>query len=228
MFGFLFNSPAFQLIAQADFMIKVVLLILFSLSVFCLWVALCKFWALWQEKKAMQTMQKKLKMVKTFDDLLNLGKEYRYSVAGKFLIKALTELKDIIQKDESGKDVLTSQGIEHLQLMLDQTLDHVLAEQEQYLPVLSTSAAVAPLMGLFGTVWGLVHAFVNISHQKSADISVVAPGIAEALTTTLAGLIVAIPALVFSHYFSNEIRKLEQKLWLVSDRFFSVVKNAFL
>ena len=72
--------------------------------------------------------------------------------------------------------------------------------------MLSVSAAVSPLLGLFGTVWGLVHAFVRIGELQTADIATVAPGIAEALITTLAGLMVAIPALVMYHYVANKIR----------------------
>ena len=101
-------------------------------------------------------------------------------------------------------------------------------ENESYLPILGTSAAVSPLVGLFGTVWGLIHSFVNISQEKSADISVVAPGIAEALTTTLAGLMVAIPAMIAFHYFSNELRKQEQQLDHLADKYLSIIKKTFL
>ena len=78
--------------------------------------------------------------------------------------------------------------------------------EESYLPFLFTSASVSPLLGLFGTVWGLVHAFIRISEKQSADITTVAPGIAEALITTLAGLLVAVPALVMYHYLIAQIR----------------------
>jgi len=101
-------------------------------------------------------------------------------------------------------------------------------EGEKYLPILGTSAAVAPLVGLFGTIWGLCHAFVRISQLKTADIAVVAPGIAEALLTTLAGLVVAIPAMIFFHYFSNKLRKLEGHIIIVSDSFFDSVRRIFI
>jgi biopolymer transport protein TolQ len=174
----------------------------------------------------MMALQKKLKKAKSLEDLIVLGKEYRDYSAGKFLINSLSELKDLLSLNNN--DSLSREEIQHLQLMLDQNLDKVLSEQEEYLPVLGTSAAVSPLIGLFGTVWGLIHAFVSISQQRSADLAVLAPGIAEALTTTLAGLIVAIPSLIFFYYFTNELRKIEQKLWVVSDRFLMVVKNTFI
>ena len=236
MFNFIFTAPAWQLIAQADIMTKFVLFALFLLSIFCFWVVLSKFLVLHKEKKMLRLLLVEIKRARTFDDLLALSKKYQESSAGRFLIRALAELKELLHaqkgiagaQKEGEKVFLSIQDVEHLQLLVDQSLDHILVQEEQYLPVLGTSAAVAPLIGLFGTVWGLVHAFVSISQQRSADISVVAPGIAEALTTTLAGLVVAIPALIFFHYFSNELRKLELQLLRISDRFLNIVKQTFV
>jgi biopolymer transport protein TolQ len=94
----------------------------------------------------------------------------------------------------------------------------MLLHNEEYLAVLSSSAAVAPLLGLFGTVWGLIHAFIRISETQVADIATIAPGIAEALITTLAGLLVAIPALVMFNYLHTKTRALEQQLITLADR----------
>jgi len=225
MFDFFFKAPAWTLVVQADIMTKLVLFFLFTLSVFCLWIVICKFLALRKQRRAMSFLRAEISRVSSFDDLLEMSKRFRESpyaetAGGRFLVASLRELKKMLSVDGE-----KSPNFEHLQILLDQSLDHVLAEEEEYLPVLGTSAAVAPLIGLFGTVWGLVHAFVSISQSKSADISVVAPGIAEALITTLGGLAVAIPALIFFHYFSNEMRKLELQLTNVSDRFLVVVKK---
>ena len=76
----------------------------------------------------------------------------------------------------------------------------MILHDEAYVPILSSCAAVAPLLGLFGTVWGLIHAFLQISQTQVADLATVAPGISEALITTLAGLMVAIPALIMYNY----------------------------
>lgn len=230
MFHFLAKAPAWQLVLQADTMTKFVLFALFLLSVFCVWIVLSKFLQLHRQKKTIRQVQVEMKGARSFDELVALSKKYRDSAAGRFLARVLTELKELlhVQQAQQEKPSFSMQDVEHLQLLVDQSLDVVLSEEEQYLPVLGTSAAVAPLIGLFGTVWGLVHAFVDISQQRSADISVVAPGIAEALTTTLAGLIVAIPALIFFHYFSNELRKLELQLLGISDRFLNIIKQTFV
>ncbi len=87
-----------------------------------------------------------------------------------------------------------------------------LARFEQRLPLLATAGSVCPFLGLFGTVWGVMTAFLDISTQGSTNIVVVAPGIAEALITTIAGLAVAIPAMVAYNFFVQRSRVLGLEL----------------
>lgn len=87
-----------------------------------------------------------------------------------------------------------------------------LARFEKRLPVLATAGSVCPFLGLFGTVWGVMTAFLDISTKGSTNIVVVAPGIAEALITTIAGLAVAIPAMVAYNYFVQRSRELGLEL----------------
>ncbi len=223
------------LIAQSDWMSKAILLVLFFLSVVCGTICIYKFFYLRYQRKQLAMLIKRLKSVRSLNDLFILSKEFSSSVGGRFILQNLTNLKEVVQQHSSFKQGggenlnlhtnLDERDLEYLELILGQSLEQFLIDEERYLPILGTSAAVSPLIGLFGTVWGLIHAFVNISQQKSADIAVVAPGIAEALMTTLAGLLVAIPALVFFHYFSNKIRKIEQQLITVSDTFFAITRK---
>ena len=71
--------------------------------------------------------------------------------------------------------------------------------------LISTTVTIAPFLGLLGTVWGIMNAFWNMSAMRSANLTVVAPGIAEALITTIAGLGAAIPAVVFYNMFVRKI-----------------------
>lgn len=77
---------------------------------------------------------------------------------------------------------------------------------------LATTAAAAPFIGLFGTVWGIMVAFNNIGATGSTSITAVAPGIAEALVNTAAGLAAAIPALVGFNYFGARLRRLRGEM----------------
>ncbi len=82
-----------------------------------------------------------------------------------------------------------------------------IARAERFLPFLATCSGAGPFLGLLGTVWGIISAFQRIGVWGSANIAVVAPGIAEALVATAVGLGTAIPALVAYNLFSSWIRK---------------------
>jgi len=86
------------------------------------------------------------------------------------------------------------------------TIREEVTNQEQYLGLLATTSNVAPFIGLFGTVWGIIIAFREIAAMGSASISAVAPGVAEALVATAAGLFAAIPAVIAFNYFISRVR----------------------
>jgi len=77
---------------------------------------------------------------------------------------------------------------------------------------LATTGSVTPFIGLFGTVWGIIDAFSGLGSAGAASLRAVAPGIAEALVTTAAGLAAAIPAVIFYNHFLQKIRDLAQRL----------------
>jgi biopolymer transport protein TolQ len=76
---------------------------------------------------------------------------------------------------------------------------------ERYLILLSTAVTISPFLGLLGTVWGIMSSFWDMSTMQSANLTVVAPGIAEALVTTIAGLATAIPAVIFYNMIVRKI-----------------------
>lgn len=92
---------------------------------------------------------------------------------------------------------------------LEERLQVILSQEklllERNLSILGTMAAIAPLIGLLGTVWGIMRAFHDMSMAGSAAPSVVAAGVAEALVTTAAGLVVALPAVLLYNHFSRRM-----------------------
>jgi biopolymer transport protein TolQ len=98
---------------------------------------------------------------------------------------------------------------------------------ERRLSFLASTASVTPFVGLFGTVWGIMNAFGEIGRQGSANLAVVAPGISEALVTTAAGLIAAIPAALFFNYFSERVRALGSAMDDFALEFVSMVERNF-
>jgi biopolymer transport protein TolQ len=117
---------------------------------------------------------------------------------------------------EAGQDTskfsLSDAQLEALKMVLAK---EVAAERDvvsHYVPWLATIGAVSPLLGLLGTVLGIMNAFIGIAARGSGNISAVAPGVAEALTTTVAGLAVAIPAVMAYNYFAGRVGRFEGEL----------------
>lgn len=98
---------------------------------------------------------------------------------------------------------------------------------ERRVTFLATTASVTPFVGLFGTVWGIMNAFADIGAAGSANIAVVAPGIAEALVNTAAGLAAAIPAAVFYNFYNSRIRVLNAMVDDFALEFLNIVERNF-
>ena len=93
------------------------------------------------------------------------------------------------------------------------------------LNILATVGSVAPFVGLFGTVWGIMRSFSDIAGQQSTSLAVVAPGIAEALFATALGLFAAIPAVIAYNRFSYGINRLEARLQRFADGFHATLSR---
>ena len=90
---------------------------------------------------------------------------------------------------------------------------------------LATTAGVAPFIGLFGTVWGIIDAFSGLGTAGAASLRAVAPGIAEALITTAAGLFAAIPALIAYNKLQGDVAKAQARMESFADEFSSILSR---
>jgi biopolymer transport protein TolQ len=118
----------------------------------------------------------------------------------------------VLREEGTGHGALSPSQLEALKMVLGK---EVAAERDgaaQYVTWLATIGAVSPLLGLLGTVLGVMDAFIGISAGGSGNLAAVAPGVAEALVTTVAGLASAIPALIAYNYFANKVGEFESEL----------------
>ncbi len=106
---------------------------------------------------------------------------------------------------------------ERLRYVIRQEQAEEIDRFEHGLPFLATTASVAPFIGLFGTVWGIMQSFHAIGQRGSATLAVVGPGISEALVVTAIGLAAAIPAVVGYNHYLNRLRRLEGDLDAFAD-----------
>lgn len=216
------GNSLWQLVRQSDGISKGVLLTLLFMSIACWTIFLYKLLELRKKNKQMRIVQQRLAQTASVEDMILITKEYAETIPGLFLSSTLNFLNTLQNADMPGE-----RKWHLLQEHLEELIDVVAEGESTYISVLSTSAAVSPLLGLFGTVWGLIHAFVSISEKQSADIATVAPGIAEALITTLGGLMVAVPALVMAHMLNARVHEIEYRLVLLAHRVNSLVRILF-
>lgn len=107
-------------------------------------------------------------------------------------------------------------------------LSREVEELETNLPFLATVGSISPYIGLFGTVWGIMHAFIALGAVKQATLAMVAPGIAESLIATAIGLFAAIPAVMFFNKLTNQVSKLEHSYATFMEEFSSILhRQAF-
>ncbi len=115
------------------------------------------------------------------------------------------------------------------QARIDRSMDVAIAKEaeelQKGLPVLATVGSTAPFVGLFGTVWGIMHAFIGIAEQQNTNLAVVAPGIAEALLATGLGLLAAIPAVIFYNKLSADSDRIVAGYEAFADEFATILSR---
>ncbi|MDC0413005.1 protein TolQ [Pelagibacteraceae bacterium] len=115
------------------------------------------------------------------------------------------------------------QIVERTKRVMDVAIDNQIDKYEKNLTFLATVGSVAPFVGLFGTVWGIMNSFQSIAISRNTSLAIVAPGIAEALFATALGLLAAIPAVVAYNKFSSDSRRCTQKLENFTQSFLTII-----
>lgn len=112
---------------------------------------------------------------------------------------------------------------------IDRSMDVAIAKEaealQSNLSVLATVGSTAPFVGLFGTVWGIMHAFIGIAASQNTSLAVVAPGIAEALLATALGLLAAIPAVIFYNKLSADSDRIVAGYEAFADEFATILSR---
>src|SRR6266404_5171845 len=165
------GNSLWQLVYQSDAVSKCVLLILFGMSVACWAVFIGKLALLHIKERQFKNANKKIQTAKTVADLVDISTSARNTAPSYFISKNLAFLKELYNGTLNQK--INPHEWELLERNIDNSIETILTHNEEYLAILSSSAAVAPLLGLFGTVWGLVHSFMRISETQVADIATI-------------------------------------------------------
>lgn len=142
----------------------------------------------------------------------NLGARSPFYVVLRRAVRFMTDTRPAIGGSLDRQARLSQAQVEALQMLLDKEATGERDRLERMLPWLATIGAVSPLIGLLGTVLGVINAFLGVAASGSGNISAVAPGVAEALVATALALSVAIPAVFGFNYFANRLNRLTSEL----------------
>jgi biopolymer transport protein TolQ len=204
------SFDVFGLILQAGPIVKLVLFILFAFSLISWAIILSK----WKEVRgAAQDSEAFLEIYhdRPFNEAYDAAKELERSPVATIFVSICDEMGRLARRSGGSSihdlDATQTRWI-HKQLGWVATREAQLLERG--LSFLATTGSSAVYIGLFGTVIGIIQAFQGIAESGNASLAVVAPGIAEALIATAAGLLAAIPASIFYNYFSAGIDRLVQ------------------
>jgi biopolymer transport protein TolQ len=191
-----------NLVQETGLVAKLVLLILLAFSVFS-WTIIVSKWGLFRRSRTQSSrFVRAFRKTARLNEIAAVSDQFRPSP----LIAVFEGAVDEIKKS-GGAPKLTS-----IQRATQIAASEELTRLEARLPWLATTGAITPFIGLFGTVWGIIDAFHGLGTAGAATLRAVAPGISEALITTAAGLVAAIPAVIAYNIFSAQIREFGSRM----------------
>jgi len=205
---FLSDSNIVTLVSGATLAVKLVMLFLGCMSLWSWAIIFYKFLTIGTARK------KVAQGYEAFTDAGDLANGIRslgdrdHSPLARVSSMAVKEFR-LLEKAEINSDRKRLLVKDTLRRVLRQGISREMRGLTRNLPFLATCANAAPFIGLFGTVWGIMHSFHSIGMAQSAALATVAPGISEALIATAIGLLVAIPATIFYNYFLGKLNEVE-------------------
>jgi len=218
------------LFMESGWMGKVVMAILLCFSIVSWATILLKFQYLRKAEKESLAFLQIYRKTKNVDELLTTANRMKFSPVATLFIEGHREAEAILKTLPDGRVTETDRPLitEEIERSLQITSQDEVVYMERYLAFLGTTGTVGPLLGLFGTVWGIMDAFYGIGLKGSGDIGALAPGLAEALINTSGGLFVAIPAVIAYNYFAEKVKDMATRMDSFSIEFMSFVSRTYL
>ena len=218
------DMSLWSLIANASFVVQMVMLLLFVASVVSWWMITQRAMLLRRARNDFEQFEN------TFWSGVDLGQLYREgterleegdAVAGveNVFRAGFKEFTRLRQQSGIDSDAVMEGAQRAMRVAVTREAEHL----ERHLPFLATVGSTSPYVGLFGTVWGIMHSFQGLATMHQATLATVAPGISEALVATAMGLFAAIPAVISYNRFSALSDSLVQKYETFAEEFSSIL-----
>ncbi|MCS7258474.1 MAG: MotA/TolQ/ExbB proton channel family protein [candidate division WOR-3 bacterium] len=203
------NKGIFELFWNLGLFAKIIVIVLIIFSIISWAIIIKKYFDYKKIKKSNNALKTIFNSRSNITDLFDIVKEFPDSLLAKITIAAEKEYRQSINNNCFSGSELSMINITE---SMSKEITLVLERLEENLGFLATSGSVAPFLGLLGTVWGILSAFLNVRHVPIVTLQTIAPGIADALVTTVVGLLVAIPAVIAYNYFIGQIKKFSAEM----------------
>lgn len=209
-------STPIELILSSSLATKVVLVILALLSLFSWAIVLAKWVEFRRASRRNASFIAEFGRVVRLEQAAALAQRSRESAYSRVVACAVGFIHEIRAPATEGADPpsakLTAAQVEALHLVLDAEYTAERDRIAHYVPSLAVIGSASPLLGLFGTVLGVISAFTGIAAKGSGNLGAVAPGVAEALTATAAALAVAVPAIFAYNVFAARLNRFDGEI----------------
>jgi biopolymer transport protein TolQ len=204
--GFLYQGESWQLLANTGSVARFVLVLLLLFSVFSWAIILEKYRSFKAARRQSREFLRIFRQSKKLSDIRSSCRALKASPLPELFLAGYKEIESqAVTSENPGKPHIRS--LEAIRRALQVAGSAELTRMEQWLSWLATTGGVTPFIGLFGTVWGIMDAFRGLGTAGTATLRSVAPGIADALITTAAGLFAAIPAVIAYNQFVQRVKE---------------------
>lgn len=215
-----------ELILNATPVVQGVLLMLVVMSVWTWGIVISKIKTISKAKKESDKFEEVFWSSKNLAQISEVSRKMSDSPLAQVFAAGHRELTAVL--NSKGSNDSEYGALENIERALKKAKTEEVTRLETGTTMLATTASAAPFIGLFGTVWGIMHAFIGLSQVKTSSIQAVAPGISEALIATAIGLAAAIPAAIFYNYFMQQVRVMSRTMDMFSAEFLNIAKRHFL
>jgi len=218
------NFSIVESFLRADIVVKTVMVLLLLASLWSWAIIINKWIALGNLKRKAAKFEKTFWSGQSLDELYQqFAAKNDHPMAAMF-VAALREWRRAFEGGAPKESQIA--GVkERIEKAMNVTIMRETDGIERQLGFLATVGSVAPFIGLFGTVWGIMNSFTAIAARHDTTLAVVAPGIAEALFATAMGLFAAVPAVIFYNRFINEISRYANRLDAFAEEFSAILSR---
>jgi biopolymer transport protein TolQ len=212
-----------QLILHASLIVQLVMLLLMFLSLASWTVIFGKFFGLGRVRGLNEEFEREFWSGRNLNDLYNLASDNprKGGPLERIFASGMREFLKLRERRVADGATLLDGARRAMRASFQREMDAI----EHHLSFLATVGSVAPYIGLFGTVWGIMHAFTGLANLQQVTLATVAPGIAEALVATAIGLFAAIPAVMAYNRFSRQIDQVAIRMETFIEEFSNILQR---